>query len=225
MRTHGRKFSKNILGQRLNIDRFDYQINYKLNKKLKWYTLTETAITTTAVTKACIIKNVTSLLAVTFNNNYPSNFWWYCVQSMYINDDRDCQGGGGGAGMVTSGRRRGPVGWLWISQFNPNKFRLYLCDQYVLASYKDWNINRNHWFLRLPEVTSEGIYTASRHGGNSLNSTACNWEILIWSGASLLCVCNHWSSYTVGTRGTKAPEAGPAPPTGQFLWIINEHNH
>lgn len=133
MRTHGRKFSKNILGQRLNIDRFNYQKNYKLNKKLKWYTLTETTITTAAVTKACIIKNVTSLLAVTFNNNYPSNFWWYCVQSMYINDDRDCQGGGGGggAGMVTSGRRRDPVSWLWISQFNPNIFD---CT-YVINTY------------------------------------------------------------------------------------------
>lgn len=132
MRTHGRKFSKKMLGQRLNIDRFKYQKNYKLNKKLKWYTLTETAITTAAVTKACIIKNATSLLAVTFNNNYPSNFWWYCVQSMYINDDRDCQGGGGGgAGMVTSGRRRDPVSWLWISQFNPNIFD---CT-YVINTY------------------------------------------------------------------------------------------
>lgn len=132
MRTHGRKFSKKMLGQRLNIDRFKYQKNYKLNKKLKWYTLTETTITTTAVTKACIIKNATSLLAVTFNNNYPSNFWWYCVQSMYINDDRDCQGGGGGgAGMVTSGRRRDPVSWLWISQFNPNIFD---CT-YVINTY------------------------------------------------------------------------------------------
>lgn len=118
MRTHGRKFSKNILGQRLNIDRFKYQKNYKLNKKLKWYTLTETTITTAAVTKACIIKNVTSLLAVTFNNNYPSNFWWYCVQSMYINDDRDCQGGGGGGGQEWSHRGVGVIPWAGCEYHN-----------------------------------------------------------------------------------------------------------
>lgn len=131
-------------------------------------------------------------------------------------------------GRRGGGGRNGHIGaQAWSRELvvniiiQPNKFRLYLCDQYVLASYKDWNINTNHWFLHLPEVTSEGIVcTASRHGGNSLNSTACNWEILIWSGASLLCVCNYWGSYTVGTRGTKAPEACPAPPTGQFLWTI-----
>lgn len=117
MRTHGRKFSKKMLGQRLNIDRFKYQKNYKLNKKLKWYTLTETTITTTAVTKACIIKNATSLLAVTFNNNYPSNFWWYCVQSMYINDDRDCQGGGGGGGGQ-EWSHRGVIPWAGCEYHN-----------------------------------------------------------------------------------------------------------
>lgn len=154
---------------------------------------------------------------MTFNNNYPSNFWWYCVQSMYINDDRDCQGGGGG-GQEWSHRGVGVIPWAGCEYHNStliNSDCTYVINTYSPAT------KRNHWFLHLPEVTSEGIVcTASRHGGNSLNSTACNWEILIWSGASLLCVCNYWSSYTVGTRGTKAPEAGPAPPTGQFLWTI-----